>query len=502
MATATFKTKFWDTELGNIQSYENLVKRVKEEQKGTKDHLEFLKSRVLAEESHGKALGRLAKISVAKNELGILHGSWQNSHVLCADFEVLINLSVQKLNAELDHNVELLNRQMEQRRKEDETVKEAHQAVKHALTKLQSKQKLQQIKTKELEKARASAQDLPVGTKEAAKAGNVVTKTHQQWEAACSAVNLAETQLEECRSTWEYKMELALETLQALQEQRLNSLANLQEVLLETFQEQYQTTISALSRWKNYYEDDVTQEVCKFVQRHGNNNERPAVVTQTDFNDGSSDTSDIVLPDCRNAKTSSSNFGATMLDMSSNSLQKLKNMLPTPTTLRKTKAPKALSGTAESNEFMVDNSLYGTLPAQYSTDPFVQDLVDDDSEEPVYAVVQESTKKSKTSKLFNSKSDAKKSEGYSLQDGKSMEDNSDDSEFDDDSNGVAGSYNGGGELMRVLYDYNAKHPTDISLREGSLVRFIGIVSDEWVEVRAPDGKQGYFPRNYVEPADS
>jgi hypothetical protein len=38
--------KFQDPELGNFQSYESLLKKIKDEQKATKEYLEFIKQRL------------------------------------------------------------------------------------------------------------------------------------------------------------------------------------------------------------------------------------------------------------------------------------------------------------------------------------------------------------------------------------------------------------------------------------------------------------------------
>jgi Tfp pilus assembly protein PilO len=63
-------------------------------------------------------------------------------------------------------------------------------------------------------------------------------KAEQHWDSACSSLNQAETQLEDVRNTWEFKTEQALETLQALQEQRLNAMSNFQIVLVATVKDE------------------------------------------------------------------------------------------------------------------------------------------------------------------------------------------------------------------------------------------------------------------------
>ncbi|XP_059473404.1 proline-serine-threonine phosphatase-interacting protein 1-like [Neocloeon triangulifer] len=495
MANSSFKNRFWDTELGNFQSYENLIKKIKEDQKGTKEYLEFLRQRVLAEEAHGKALGKLAKISGSRNELGILNGSWQNSHVICADFEVLITKAAEKLNAELDHHQELLVRQVEQRKKEDEEVKEVQQMLKSAMTKLQTKQKSQQAKGKELEKARAALNDMTSGTKDSAKAASALSKAVQQWDSICIAVNQAEEQLEEARSTWEYKMEQAFETLQALQEQRLNALANLQENLVDAVSQQVQLGLSALEVWNRYDEEDVDREMSSFVNRHGNSNERPDTIEQTNF-----DTSDNLdsprphlstRPDVIATSHPQSSMSLTDIDVGA-TFNRLKNKIrPALPKVAMGKAPlrtpkaEPRQSLPKADDIMIENT-------QYVSANTLQ--VSEDVNGVEYAVVM------KKPVPKGRKVDKPESGEYNFGAGASQR--ADEEEEAVYADLMQGSFVAGGQLYRVMYDYTAKHPTDITLQEGDLVKFISTVSDEWIEVRASNGTQGYFPRNYVEPADS
>jgi uncharacterized protein YlxW (UPF0749 family) len=103
--------------------------------------------------------------------LSILSGAWKNCNLLCGDLETLITASATKLSAEIEHTQELLNKQVEQRKKEDDEVREAQQTLKNAISKLQTKQKHHQAKTKDLEKARQVLRDQfkDSGSKDSAK---------------------------------------------------------------------------------------------------------------------------------------------------------------------------------------------------------------------------------------------------------------------------------------------------------------------------------------------
>jgi uncharacterized protein YlxW (UPF0749 family) len=103
--------------------------------------------------------------------LSILSGAWKNCNLLCGDLETLITASATKLSAEIEHTQELLNKQVEQRKKEDDEVREAQQTLKNAIGKLQAKQKHHQVKTKDLEKARQVLRDQfkDSGSKDSAK---------------------------------------------------------------------------------------------------------------------------------------------------------------------------------------------------------------------------------------------------------------------------------------------------------------------------------------------
>ena len=53
----------------------------------------------------------------------------------------------------------------------------------------------------------------------------------------------------------------------------------------------------------------------------------------------------------------------------------------------------------------------------------------------------------------------------------------------------------------VIYDYQAKDPTEVTIVEGGVVTLVPRedASEGWVMVRVPEGKEGWVPQSYVQP---
>ncbi|XP_022245944.1 proline-serine-threonine phosphatase-interacting protein 1-like isoform X2 [Limulus polyphemus] len=57
-----------------------------------------------------------------------------------------------------------------------------------------------------------------------------------------------------------------------------------------------------------------------------------------------------------------------------------------------------------------------------------------------------------------------------------------------------------GQFFRVLYEYKSENESVISVLEKDVVRLLRKENNEWWEVETKDGRQGYFPANYLEPS--
>ncbi|KAF4524284.1 hypothetical protein B566_EDAN012047 [Ephemera danica] len=219
----------------------------------------FLNFRANTQEAYAKNLIKLGKLTNTKNEFGMLGRSWQNSHNRTEGLGDVLLKAATSMDQVISHATDVANKQREQRKREEDDIKQVQTALKNAMTKSQTRLKHYLTKKKEKEVAESAAEQAQEG-KEA---------------------NKAEQQLEEARSTWQQRTQLCYQVFEALEEQRMNLLVSVQQTLRQIEADRLVTEEELVTQLLVMTVSDVKEEFTKFVMCHKTNQEPPLPITFT-----------------------------------------------------------------------------------------------------------------------------------------------------------------------------------------------------------------------------
>lgn len=223
-----FRDCFWEADFCSTVGFDTVLKRAKDGYQVGKDFLEFVKQRAQLEEAHGKALVKLAKCSLGQNEFGSHRIALDSLKAETENIGYAHNEVAAKFFEEQAKISVFLEDQRNKRKQVEETVKKYQIAKKNHHKKTVDLKKSYENKCRE-----ADAAELDYEVKKDIMLQKDKEKLFQKKDKLITAAGLADkayqdavTILEQTRIHWEEETEIALETLQILETERIRFLRN------------------------------------------------------------------------------------------------------------------------------------------------------------------------------------------------------------------------------------------------------------------------------------
>uniref|UniRef100_A0A0B7BE45 F-BAR domain-containing protein n=1 Tax=Arion vulgaris TaxID=1028688 RepID=A0A0B7BE45_9EUPU len=275
----TYSDSFWGSDLGSCAGYEALSKRNLDSRKMCDDLEKYLKKRSKLEAEYSKSLQNLSKCFKQREEVGVMEKSFNKFK---SEIEAVAQCH-NKVAAVFQQQSDIVKKF-----KEDQTF--CRKALEDQLQKSQNFKLSQLSKTIQLEKiyvrkfteknaagqsfSEISLQQVP--PKELEKARNKVTKTEEDAIKADSAYKSAVKMLESCRTSWEKDMTLSCQSIQDLDEKRLDFLRQLLWVTTNVNSSLALEIDNSSESVREVLEKcDVASEIQAFIQAAKTGNEHP-----------------------------------------------------------------------------------------------------------------------------------------------------------------------------------------------------------------------------------
>jgi len=220
-----FDNSFWDEDIGNYQGWETVARRLKDGRQVVKEYAEFLKQRAAIEEQLGKSLVKLAKSVTIREDLNPLRNVWEIMKSQTETSGLAHLKSAHQLSGELTKLSEISEHGRDKRRLKEESVRNHQQNVKVLWKRTCEAKRIYDLKCREevasnqfyhQEVARCGK-----SSKEAEKAHSKYAKAKQTLDLCESSYQSSVTSIEEARRSWEKETEKSLVTFQSLEEDRL-----------------------------------------------------------------------------------------------------------------------------------------------------------------------------------------------------------------------------------------------------------------------------------------
>ncbi|XP_023332653.1 proline-serine-threonine phosphatase-interacting protein 1 [Eurytemora carolleeae] len=224
----SFKTHFWNSEVGNYSGFSELVKHCNQGRILSKEYIEFLRQRSQIEDQYGKALQKLAKTSCGGEELVGGRKLWESLKNHTETVGLAHSQASLQLENELVNLAEYLEEGMEKKRWSEENVRSLQAQLKTAYKRQHELRKVYEARCREeVQTSHAYHQEVARGGLEsgaAEKAAARHSKVRSSMESAETAYRGSVDYVEEVREQWEKETELAADILQDLEQRRLSVL--------------------------------------------------------------------------------------------------------------------------------------------------------------------------------------------------------------------------------------------------------------------------------------
>lgn len=282
-AETKFDNNFWNEDIGNFQGWEVVIRRLKEGRQILKDYTDFVRQRASIEEQFGKALVKLAKTFVIKEDSKPMNEFWDGVKAQTEASGMAHLTASDRMFSELQKILDLAETFREKRRMKEEAVRVQQHSLKVQWKRTQDAKRIYDIRCKEeVVCNQAYHQEIArsgKSSKEAEKALTKYEKSKQCLDSSEIHYRSAASATEECRRLWESETENSLAAFEALEEERLgvtrNSIWRLANVTSAASVADDEAAESVRQTLETNNLADVFKE---FVDNEGTGNKRPKPV--------------------------------------------------------------------------------------------------------------------------------------------------------------------------------------------------------------------------------
>eukprot|EP00050_Salpingoeca_kvevrii_P014913 m.41624 g.41624 ORF g.41624 m.41624 type:complete len:448 (+) comp6051_c0_seq3:1224-2567(+) len=281
-----FEQNFWGEDFTSFDGFETLCKRLKEGKQVCDDYHNFCKTRASIEETYGKALVKLAKSAGGALEIGTTKSAWEK---MKSELEEIGNQRLRlarQISDELEKPAkDFRERQRDQRKKTEETVKKAQKYKLSTYDKTMKARKSYEQKCRESDKLQ---DDLSRGSllpaKELDKLKARARKAKAAAETADALYQDAVKQLEDARILWEREMERCCIQFQASEEARISFLRSSMWDFCNFTSASFLNEDEHLEQVRCALEQcDVDADIKLFIELRATGTKRPAPIQYVNF---------------------------------------------------------------------------------------------------------------------------------------------------------------------------------------------------------------------------